>query len=128
GRTQGGNNNAYCQDNPTSWFDWTLLETNGDLLRFFKHMVAFRAAHPSLRRGRYFTGQPDEHGVRDVEWHGTALDSPAWDAPDGHALAFTLRGRGLDQDLHVMLNMHVAEQQFALPWPAEGTAWHVAVD
>ena len=81
-----------------NWFDWTLLETHADLLRFFKKMVAFRAAHPTLRRGRYFTGQPDEHGVKDVEWHGTALESHAWDDPNGRALAFPPRGQGLDID------------------------------
>ena len=127
-RTQRGNNNAYCQDNATSWFDWTLLKTHADLLRFFKKMVPFRASHPSLRRGRYLTGQPDKHGMKDVEWYGTALKSLAWDDPNGRALAFTLRVQGLDQDLHVMLNMHVEEQRFALPAPPGGTTWHVAVD
>ena len=56
-RTQHGNNNAYCQDNALSWFDWTLAEKNGHLLRFFQQMIAFRKRHPILHRSRFFTGE-----------------------------------------------------------------------
>ena len=63
GRTQRGNNNAYCQDNELSWFDWTLVESNAELFRFFKQMIALRRGHASLRRRSFFTGgaQPARH-------------------------------------------------------------------
>ncbi len=63
GRTQQGNNNTYCQDNELNWLDWTLLESNADLFRFFKHVIAFRHAHPVLRN-RWHLQQPRLRGQR----------------------------------------------------------------
>lgn len=114
-RTQHGNNNAYCQDNATSWFDWTLRERHQDLFRFVTDMIAFRKAHPSLHRGFFFTGAPDATGHRDIEWHGCLLLSPGWTDPASRVLAFTIWGRGQDDDLHVMLNMESQDLHFELP-------------
>jgi len=97
-RTQGGNNNPYNQDNQTSWIDWTLLEKNSDVFRFFQYMIAFRKTHRSLCRSRFWR--------EDVSWYGAG--SQIDQSPQSHSLAFHLRGRSQnDTDLYVMINpMH----------------------
>ncbi len=126
-RTQQGNNNAYCQNNATSWFDWSLVETQADLLRFCQRMVAFRKSHPNLQRDQFFTGQPDASGKPDIEWHGCDLDEPGWNDPNSHVLAFTLWGQNRDNDLHVMLNMDMQNLDFEVP-ALQGNQWYTAID
>jgi glycogen operon protein len=126
-RTQQGNNNAYCQDNEISWFDWKMTEKNGELLRFFKLMIAFRKQHPNLRREHFFTGQPDEHGVRDIDWHSSHLLRPDWGDPHSCVLAFTIWGLSQDDDLHVMLNMQDRELDFEIP-SLQGRRWLKVID
>jgi glycogen operon protein len=113
-RTQHGNNNAYCQDNEISWFDWTLVEKNRGLHRFWKRMIEFRKAHKTLRSRQFFTGA-------EVTWHGTKLESPGWSDPEARALALTLAG---EPCLHVMFNMHWDSLEFELP----NRLWKKAVD
>src|SRR5271166_2871918 len=91
-RTQQGNNNAYCQDNEISWFDWTLVEKNRDLYRFWKHLIEFHKRHAALHRAQFFTGAMNQRGLMDVTWHGTKLNSPGWDDPNGRTLGVTLAG------------------------------------
>lgn len=67
--TQFGNNNAYCQDNKISWLDWSRLEKNRDVFLFFKKMIAFRAAHPVLRRSDFFCGE-NSTGYPELSFHG----------------------------------------------------------
>lgn len=126
-RTQRGNNNAYCQDNAISWFDWELVEKNRGLLRFLKRMIAFRKHHPNVRREHFFTGQPNEHGVRDIDWHSCHLFSPDWHDPDSHVLAFTIWGLSQDDDLHGMLNMGDRGLDFEVP-ALEGCKWLKVID
>jgi glycogen operon protein len=126
-RTQKGNNNAYCQDNELSWFDWDLVEKHKDLLRFWSGMIALRRAHPALHRSRFFTGERNERGLKDVEWHGTLLAEPAWDDPGARALAYTLGGFEGGADLHVMINMHSEALDFMVP-AAPGRDWFRTVD
>ena len=126
-RTQRGNNNAYCQDNETSWFDWTLVDRNRDLLRFWKRMIEFRKRHAALRQGQFFTGAVNQRGLADVTWHGTMLGAPGWSDPEARALAMTLAGFNGDPDLHVMLNMHWDSLEFELP-VVPGRRWFIAVD
>ncbi len=126
-RTQQGNNNAYCQDNPISWFDWTLVEKHRGLYRFFKRMIEFRKRHAALRRGWFFDGSLNDRGLADVAWHGTKLGSPGWSDPNAQALAMTLAGFNGDPDLHVMLNMHWDSLDFEVPEVA-GRRWVKAVD
>ena len=76
-RTQKGNNNAYCQDNEISWFDWRLTEKNSSLLRSWKLLIAARQNFRAGRPGRYFEGEVNERGLRDVVWHGTQLRTKA---------------------------------------------------
>jgi len=126
-RTQQGNNNAYCQDNETSWFDWTLADRNRDLLRFWKRMIDFRKRHAALRQGRFFTGEVNERGLTDVTWHGTKLNNPGWSDPEARVLAMTLAGFNGDSDLHVMLDMYWEGLEFELP-AVPGRRWFIAVD
>jgi glycogen operon protein len=128
-RTQGGNNNAYCQDNALSWLDWGLTERNRDMLELTRAMIALRHRHPTLRRERFLTGEPDEgQDLPDVRWHGRELDRPGWDDPQARALAFTLGGVLADEPpLHVILNMEAGDATFALP-DLPGRRWHLAVD
>ncbi len=126
-RTQKGNNNAYCQDNEISWFDWKLVERNRDLFRFWKCMIQFRRRHAALHRGRFFSGESNERGLMDVTWHGTMLHSPGWSDPNARVLAFTLAGFNGDPDLHVMLNMYWDSLDFELP-EVPGRCWFKAVD
>jgi isoamylase len=125
GRTQGGNNNAYNQDNATSWFDWTMVESNGEMLRFVRRMIAFRKAHPALWQPSFYTGAVDERGLPDIAWHGTKLNSPGFNDPQARALACTIAGLGGTADLHAMMNMFWEPLDFEVP--ASGN-WRVAID
>ena len=126
-RTQGGNNNAYNQDNATSWLDWRLIDTHRDVFRHVQRMIAFRKAHPALRQPRFYSGEVNERGLADITWHGTTLGRPGFDDPDAHAFACTIAGFGSDPDLHVMLNMFWTPLDFEVPADPP-RAWHVAID
>jgi glycogen operon protein len=123
-RTQGGNNNAYNQDNATSWFDWTLADTHAPLVRFVRRLIAFRKAHPALSEPTFYTGAIGERGIPDIAWHGTLLNAPGFDDPQGRALACTIAGLRESDDLHVMMNMFWAPLEFEVP----AGVWQVAVD
>jgi isoamylase len=110
GRSQGGNNNAYCQDNETSWVDWGLRDRNADLFRFFAALVRFRKAHPSLRRRSFAGGRS---GRPWVTWHGTRVGQPDWSGAL-RCLAFLAGGDG-DDSIFVMLNASDAVRPFDLP-------------
>jgi isoamylase len=128
-RTQQGNNNAYCQDNELSWFDWTLPEKNRDMLRFVREMIAFRKRHPCLKRRHFLRGVELEGGrLPDVTWHGLILNKPLWHDPNARVLAYTLGAVAAEEaDLHVVLNMTEDLLLFPLPEMA-GRRWHLAVD
>jgi glycogen operon protein len=126
-RSQRGNNNAYNQDNATSWFDWTMVASNQDMLRYVQLMIAFRKAHPSLWQPRFYTGETNERGLTDIIWHGTKLHSPGFDDPQARALACTIAGFGGSADLHVMMNMFWEPLDFEVPVNPQRT-WHLAVE
>jgi glycogen operon protein len=131
-RTQRGNNNAWCQDNDLSWFDWRLVEQNADMLAFTRELIALRKRHPTLWRRHFLTGQPEgPRDLPDIAWHGLALDVPAWEDPEAEAqrlLAFTLAGlTPAEEDLHVVLNFGAQDHLLALPG-ITGRRWHLAVD
>jgi glycogen operon protein len=101
--TQQGNNNPYNQDNEITWLDWDLLERNREMFRFFKGMIAFRKAHPSIGRGRYWR--------EDVRWYGPMGTVDL--SPESRFLAYLLTGSKLgDSDLYVMINAHWEDQVF----------------
>ena len=126
-RTQQGNNNAYCQDNEISWFDWNLVDANPEMFRFWSALLAFRLSHSVLRPPEFYTGLPNNRGVPDLTWHGTQLSAPGWDDPQARALACTIGGHGDDPDLHVMMNMHWEPMGFDL-LDVPGRVWARAID
>ena len=103
--TQFGNNNPYNQDNEISWLDWSQLQANKDIFRFFKSMIAFRKSHRSLCRSRFWR--------EDISWYGVG---PAVDlSPDSRSLAFCLHGASQhDDDIYVMINAYWEELQFRI--------------
>ncbi len=127
--TQKGNNNGYCQDNELTWFDWSLTEKNGDMLRFVRLMISLRKSHHCLMRRRFLTGSSrSERNINDVVWHGKELGKPLWDDPEAHILAFTLAAVDENEaDLHVMLNMSTDRVKLPLPH-FQGRKWNLAVD
>ena len=126
-RTQNGNNNAYCQDNEISWMDWSLLERNEETYHFFRKIIEFRKTHPILHLPRFFSGDVNRRGLKDISWHGTRLNSPGWSDADARALAFTLGGFDGDPDMHVMMNMYWDNLEFDIP-VIPGTKWYKKID
>ncbi|MBW2283042.1 MAG: glycogen debranching protein GlgX [Deltaproteobacteria bacterium] len=128
-QTRKGNNNGYCQDNELNWFDWTLVESNGPMLRFVREMIAFRRRHPCLMRRRFFPrGRGEAVRVPDVAWHGLKLDKPLWHDRDALVLACTLGAvADAEEDLHVVFNMSEGDLDMPLP-EIPGRTWHLAVD
>jgi glycogen operon protein len=132
GRTQRGNNNAYCLDGEINWMDWRLLEENAELFRFFRLCIAFRKAHPVLRNDDHLQGRDlVGSGYPDVSWHGVKAWRPDW-SDSCRTVAFMLdgahaarRGQGRDDDVYVAANVHWEAHDFELPQPAGGRAWHV---
>ena len=131
GRTQNGNNNAYCHDSPLSWIDWSLKEKNKDLFRFFKLIIAIRKRHPVFRRSDFFPDQPHElhHPIR---WQANLPDTKDW-SDQAKSLAFLLDGHGAegspDNDFFVMLNGHPTETQiYTAPTPRKNRRWRKIVD
>jgi glycogen operon protein len=131
GRTQRGNNNAYCQDNEISWVDWRLLDQNRDLFRFTRLLIAFRRTHPVLRRTAFLTGRGDRRSPRpDVAWHGTDLGEPDW-SPKSLCLAMHLAGEHApepDCDIYLAANASALDLSFELPAPPVGRRWARLVD
>ena len=102
-QTQAGNNNPYNQDNATTWLDWRRLRANADVWRFFRLMIAFRKAHPSLARSRFWR--------EDVRWYGVGREADL--SYDSRSLAFALHGASQqDDDLYVMINAYWEDLDF----------------
>lgn len=131
GRTQNGNNNAYCQDNELAWMDWTLAEKNADLLRFFQKIIHFRRAHTALRGDRFFMHYDAVGaGAPDIGFHGSMPWSPDF-APWSRCLAFMLSGHhapGPDTDIYVAMNMHWGAIPFRVPAPTGPNPWKIAIN
>jgi len=128
-RTQGGNNNVWCQDNELGWLDWGLAERNRDMLRFVRELIALRKRHPSLQRRRFLNGQPQlGTSIPDISWQGTDGKTPQWDDPNGHTLGFILAGtEANEEDLQVLMNMSDEPRTFVLRTLHEGS-WYSALD
>ena len=134
-RTQGGNNNAYCQDNPTSWFDWRKVEKNADLIRFTRGLIALRRANPALRRKDFLLGEPTRPGeLPDVSWFGADGHGKNWSDNDSSLICvFGAPGRPADArnpGKHVMLLFHSgnAPRTFHLPQFVRGIVWRKYLD
>jgi isoamylase len=117
-QTQGGNNNPYNQDNTTSWLDWDRVQANQDVFRFFRSMIGFRKAHPSLGRSRFWRD--------DVRWYGTG---PTVDMGlESRTLAVYLCGASQkDDDIYVMINASDSDRTFEIQEGRPGE-WQLAFD
>ncbi|MEO6053937.1 MAG: glycogen debranching protein GlgX [Chthoniobacterales bacterium] len=134
GRTQNGNNNAYCHDEAWNWFDWTLPDKNAELFRFCQKLIAFRKANPALTRDEFLTGHDQVgSGYADISWHGTQPWKPDW-TPNSHTLAFLLCGKhtaaegGPPHFIYCMMNMFTKPLEFTLPVIPKGMTWFRAID
>jgi glycogen operon protein len=119
-RTQSGNNNAYCQDNETSWYDWSLLERNQDIHRFTQQVIALRRAHPILAREQFYTSE-------DITWFGPSRGAPNWNDPRAKAVACMIHD-GRTEALFIMFNAGDAIVTFHTPVAPDKGRWRLAVD
>jgi glycogen operon protein len=119
-RTQRGNNNAWCQDNDVSWFDWTYLERHREIYRFTRGMIAFRRAHPVLSEERFYT-------QTEIQWLGRDGGPPNWYDPKEKALACAIRVSG-QVSLLLMFNAGKSPADFAFPPLTQGFRWYLATD
>jgi glycogen operon protein len=129
-RTQRGNNNAYCQDNPTSWFDWRLVEKNASLVRFVAGLIAMRRANPTLRRKEFLRGEPIRPGdLPDVSWFSAEGTAMIWEHDDPSLICvFGAPGRPDDArnpGRHVLLLLHAgpSPRTFTIPPTLRASAW-----
>lgn len=126
GRTQQGNNNAWCQDNEISWVNWQLAEDNKDQLRFFRHLIRLRKNHAVFRREDFFLARDNEEEpqhLREIRWQGLRPGEQDW-SYNCHTLSFLLNGTMLDlgesDDFFIMLNGHVHKSAtFTIPPPPD---------
>ncbi len=143
GRTQQGNNNAYCQDNDISWFDWNLDRSQRLLLDFTRKLIAFREQHPVLRRRRFFQGRHIRGSeVKDISWFkpdGKEMSDDDWNAGFTKSLSLRLAGDAIaetdekgraivDDTLLILLNAHHAPLAFTLPAHKRGVRWQPILD
>jgi len=143
GRSQQGNNNAYCQDNELSWLDWTPDERGRALLRFVQRMVTLRREHPVFRRRDFFQGRPLLGSeVKDIHWFrpdASEMTPEAWDHEHARALAVYLAGEALtetdrrgrpvtDENFLVLFNAGAEAVEFQLPQQLGPGSWLVLVD
>jgi glycogen operon protein len=135
GRTQLGNNNAYCQDNEISWFDWTLVGKNADMVEFFRKAIAFTRRFPALQCRKFRLGKDlDADGIPDLSWFAPDGGSqPGWSDPDSRTLCYQLdaaeQGETTGADrLFFILNGDFRSRFVRLPALAAGSAWHRAID
>jgi isoamylase len=141
GRTQGGNNNAYCQDNEINWLDWNVGERGSGLIRFVQRLAKLRHAYPILRRNRFLTGQYNaELDVKDVTWinaNGAEMREENWRdgttrclgmLMDGRAQSTGIRQRGRDATLLWVLNAHHDVVLFTLPECGRDSDWSLLLD
>ena len=118
GRTQKGNNNAYCQDNETSWYHWELNDRQKDFLEWVRELIQFRKSHPVLRRTSFFTGEKSDEGMRDaVWWHPSGREMCSQDWRQTRAFALHAAGTVTKEECSLFLAYNSADESvnFKLP-------------
>jgi glycogen operon protein len=143
GRTQAGNNNAYCQDNEINWVDWSLAEANRDFLAFVRGLIELRRRHPTFRRAQFFHGDfiDDCGGFRDVAWlrsDGRELTEKDWRAPDAYCFGVLYGRRDEDADeageefeqhlFLLLMNTGAKAKNFVFPNAHPDKKWTPLVD
>ncbi|MCE5267727.1 MAG: glycogen debranching protein GlgX [Planctomycetaceae bacterium] len=134
-RTQLGNNNAYCQDNEVSWFDWKLIDKHAGLRRFCEGLIHFRRAEPTVRQTDFFRGEPRRaDGLPDVSWYGPSGSEVEWSA-DSRSLVCLLAAAPPEEgqgplNHHVLMLMHAGTdpRHFILPPLARGLGWRLLLN
>src|SRR5207302_4065139 len=139
GRTQQGNNNAYCQDNEISWVNWELAPEDRQLLEFTREIVRIFRANAVLRRRSFFTGRPlAGERIKDIQWvrpDGEEMADGDWSDPSNHLLGMVLPGQATDEvnergrpiygdTLLLLLNGGTRSRRFVLPRMESGGIWH----
>jgi glycogen operon protein len=133
-RSQQGNNNAYCQDNETKWFDWTEVSRNSDLVEFFRKTIAFTRRFPVLQRRKFLLGKDlDADGIPDLQWFAPDGGELRWQDPGARTLCYQLEnsddGTQLDVErLFFILNAHFEPQWVKLPPLGASRRWRRAID
>jgi glycogen operon protein len=142
-RTQGGNNNAYCQDDEISWYDWELDDERRSLLDFTSRLVAFRRAHPNLHRRKYFQDRSIKHeNAQDILWlkaDGNEMTEDEWSQGWMKTIGLYLNGQTIgdvdasgdpvrDDSFLILMNCHVDRVDFSLPAIDGVTGWSIVVD
>jgi isoamylase len=144
GHSQLGNNNVYCQDSELSWMDWSLVDTNADLLTFTRRVIELRKSHPVFRRRRFLAGTPIRSGeqVRDIAWltpAGKEMTLEDWGAAFGRSIAVFLNGEAIhepnargervtDDSFLLCFNAHDEELDFVVPDGDHAKEWTAALD
>ena len=119
-RTQGGNNNAYCHDDETTWLDWSRLERHKEVFRFARGMIAFRRAHPVLSKEQFYTSA-------EIEWLGVRGGTPNWADPREKLLGCLIH-EGDRGELCLLFNAGVDAVEFPLPSRPQDARWHLVAD
>jgi isoamylase len=143
GRTQGGNNNAYCQDNELSWFDWSLVDENLPQLGFTRRVMEFRQRHPVFQRRKWFMGR-EFHGtgVEDMAWFdidGAEMTEEQWNEGFAKSVAVFINGNEMpdpgphgeivtDDSFLMLFNAHSETLEFTLPEGRWGSTWETVID
>lgn len=146
GRTQRGNNNGYCQDNPLSWIDWSFTEKNADLLSFVKHLIQIRKAQPVLQRRKFFSGNVFDKAngeyTADIYWFdstGQEMTEETWNAPENRVLGILMNGSVINElddngdiikgdSLLFLFSAHHEPVNFTLPEFLGCADWELLVD
>ncbi|MPZ22345.1 MAG: glycogen debranching protein GlgX [Dehalococcoidia bacterium] len=141
GRSQGGNNNAYCQDNEVSWFDWGSADS--DLIEFTRRLIDIRRQHPVFRRRRWLEGRPHhDSDLRDIGWfkpNGSSMVDKDWQDALARSIGVCLNGKAIpspdmrgqpvvDDSFYLLFNAHHEPVRFVLPGEDWGGAWKKLID
>lgn len=121
--TQKGNNNAYCQNNELSWFNWENLETHQDIWRFTRHSVDLIQNLQLFQQTRWLQVTEQYVNAPHLTWHGVELYTPDW-STHSHSLAFTLHDPAIEEEIHVLLNAYWQPLTFQLPPPHPHSQWY----
>jgi isoamylase len=143
GRTQGGNNNAYCQDNEISWLDWTPERMDLETFRFVQQLIALRKDHPVFRRRQFFQGRKIKGAeINDIVWlhpDGKEMSDEQWNQDFARSLGVALSGAAIDElnergqriadeNFLLLMNAHFEAIPFTLPVPRRGSGWLALLD
>jgi glycogen operon protein len=143
GRSQQGNNNAYCQDNERTWLNWDLTESNEALLDFVRQLIYFRRQHPAFRRRKWFQGRSIRGSeIGDLSWYnpdGGEMTEDQWNAGFAKAVGIFLNGdaiatagkwgeRVMDDSFLLFFNAHYEMLEFTIPPSLQESSWFTIID